>query len=114
MNDGPIDLSPLDPSRDRLRWERVIRATAARAMRPRPNLVLADLSSRARPLLAMAAALALLAWLPALLGRGSGAATGAGAAARDPALSLSTWASTGELPATDDLLATLGGEDAVR
>lgn len=113
MNDGPIDLSPLDPSRDRLRWERMIRATAARATRPRPNPVLADLSSWARPLLAMAAALALLAWLPALLGRGAGT-TAAAAAARDPALSLSTWASTGELPATADLLATLGGEDGVR
>ena len=70
MDDDRIDLSPLDPSRDQLRWERMVRAVAARgrASRSLPEAVLRDLVRLARPVLAVAAALALVAWLPSLVG----------------------------------------------
>jgi hypothetical protein len=61
--DEKIDLSPLDPSRDRVRWERMVRSVAAQAA---PHPVLLDLLRLARPALAIAAALAILAWVPAL------------------------------------------------
>ena len=31
MTDGPVDLSPLDPSSDAARWERMLASTVARA-----------------------------------------------------------------------------------
>jgi hypothetical protein len=70
MNDDRIDLSPLDPTRDELRWERMVRSVAARgrASRSLPEAVLLDLVRRARPALAAAAVLALCAWLPSLFG----------------------------------------------
>lgn len=61
-----VDLSSLDPSRDALRWERLVRGVAAKATaRRRPSLAEA-LLAWSRPALAAAALIAALAWLPAL------------------------------------------------
>lgn len=65
MDPDRIDFSSLDPSRDALRYERTVRALAAKAAARRMRLDDA-LLRWARPALAVAAVLAALAWLPAL------------------------------------------------
>jgi hypothetical protein len=114
-DDEKMDLSSLDPSRDAVRWERMIQSVANRAVAARQPAVVIDLYRYARPLLALAAAVAALTWLPALLAEKPGesarsAATSA--VASDPVASLSEWAERGEVPASADLFATLGGSDA--
>lgn len=110
MDDDRIDFSSLDPSRDALKWERLVRGVAARALAARPPTVLDGVSRWARPALAMAAGLALLAWLPALSARPSPtpARTPAG---RDAVASMADWAVRGDPTAAalfDSLEATDG------
>jgi len=107
MTDDPIDLSALDPSRDRARWEARIAAVSSRAlMRRQRRLRVGDqLVAWARPALAVAASLALAAW-------GSAWAFGGNppvpAQRTDPAIELARWASTGELPAMPQLIQLVG------
>lgn len=105
--DAPkLDLSALDPTRDALRFERMVRSVAAKAAEERARK--ADPWSLAvrfwRPALALAAGLALLAWVPSLVGSGATADQ----AATDPGTTLLSWAS-GEGPASAaDVLAAFG------
>jgi hypothetical protein len=110
MDDERIDLSPLDPSRDEKRWQRLITGIAERAVavRRRRVSVRYQLGAWARPALALAAAAAVVAVLGALLG-GATLRGGAVATAHDPALTLVEWAATGERPETAALVAVLGG-----
>ncbi len=111
MTDDPLDLSELDPSRDRARWEARIAAVTSQALtrRQRRFSVGDQLVAWARPALAVAASLAIAAW-------GSAWACGGNApvAAQrtDPALELARWASSGELPATPQLLQLVGDAHA--
>jgi hypothetical protein len=106
MDPDRIDFSALDPARDELRWERRVRTVVARAAtRPVERTALRF----ARPLLAVAAALALLAWAPSLFGTGA-----LPAQAGDAAVSLSQWAAQGEVPAGADVWTTFGGHDGAR
>ncbi len=119
MNDEPIDFSPLDPSRDAARWERMVQAVAARGQAARAQSVPLLLLKVGRPALVVAAALAILCWAPMFL-RGpvdtssstvqASVATQA-KAQKNPALQLSAWAANDELPATAELLSTLGESD---
>ena len=106
-DDDKLDLSALDPTRDALRFERMVRSLSAKAVEQRSQQ--ADPLSFAvrwwRPALALAACLALLAWVPSLWGASgsSGQAT-----TSDPSTTLLSWAS-GEGPTSAaDVLATLG------
>jgi hypothetical protein len=103
MEDERIDFSPLDPSRDRVRWERMVRSVAARGRAARRTPIL----RWARPALAAAAIAAAAAWAPLLVRGGGGGAT---VAASDPATSLADWARSGETPAPGELIGMFGGD----
>jgi hypothetical protein len=82
----PIDLSPLDPGRDPLRWAKVtdavrFRVEAALLQRQRESDPFAVLSAWGRPILA-AAAVALLVLGSAVVGLGSPGASRASEARR--------------------------------
>jgi hypothetical protein len=69
MDPERIDLSALDPSRDELRWERLVHGVTTRTKR---RLGLREgLLSVSRPALAVAAAVAALSWVPSILARGA-------------------------------------------
>ncbi|HEY3449704.1 MAG TPA: hypothetical protein VGK67_25340 [Myxococcales bacterium] len=108
-DDDRLDLSALDPTRDALRFERMARSLAAKAVEQHSPQ--ADPLSFAvrwwRPALALAASLALLAWAPSLLGA-SPSSSSSQATAADPSTTLLSWAS-GEGPSSAvDVLATFG------
>lgn len=95
MDPDKLDLTPLDPSSDGARWEALVQRTAARALAarravPAVSPLWLGLLSVGRPLLAVGALVAVLAWLPSLL-RG-GAPTPAPAPADDEAQLLYDWA----------------------
>jgi hypothetical protein len=115
MNDPRIDLSSLDPAKDPLRWERMIRSVAVRgaagASRRRPGWLAVQLAAWVRPALACAAALALVAWVPTWLGHGTRAPADP-SAGRDRAAALVDWA-VGDQPVSA-LLPALGDDDDSR
>ncbi|MCK6532496.1 MAG: hypothetical protein L6Q84_05930 [Polyangiaceae bacterium] len=111
MTDDPLDLSELDPSRDRARWEARIAAVTSQALtrRQRRFSVGDQLVAWARPALAVAASLAIAAWGSAWAFGGNAPVA---AQRTDPALELARWASSGELPATPQLLQLVGDAHA--
>jgi len=111
-----IDFSPLDPSRDRAAWERMVRAVAARgsAARRRPSPVLAQVVAWWRPTIALAAMAALLAWAPALLHAPRPAERSVSETGADPVVSTTWWALEGKAPAAAEFVPTMGAEDAPR
>jgi hypothetical protein len=104
MNDDDerIDLSALDPSRDRVRWNaRVAAVTNEFVARQRARRSIAgQLAAWARPTLALAAALCLIVWVGALRHHET---------TQDTVDVLSTWATSGELPPTSSILETFNG-----
>lgn len=121
MSEDKIDLSAIDPARDRERWEARIQQVAQRALvqRPRARRGLAptlgdQLLAWFRPALALAAVLALLVWGAALLGVGRrgerpGGRREAGARATQPAVVLARWAADDARPEPTEVLLVLGG-----
>ncbi len=108
-----IDFSPLDPSREPAHWESLVQATLAQA-RPMAAVhpLFASLASRSgRVALALAAAVALMAWLPSMLQASAEPATES-ARQSDAATQLATWASRGEVPADENIFATFGATHA--
>lgn len=63
MSDDRIDFGPLDPQRDELRYQRLVRGVLARTRRPGLLDTVTRSGGRA---LALAAGLAMLAWVPVL------------------------------------------------
>jgi hypothetical protein len=112
MDEEKIDLSELDPSRDAPRWARMVESVAARAMaarraRPSSEIFAEALVRRARPMLAFAAAAAILVWAGAWnAGRHRTSTTAASAV---PALALAQWAAEDSVPSTSNILDVLGG-----
>jgi hypothetical protein len=98
-----IDLSALDPTRDRERWNGMVASLTERAIARSlaRRSVAGQLTAWARPTLAFAAALSLLVWVGALREQTS--------AKQDAIDLLSNWASQGELPATPNILETFNG-----
>jgi hypothetical protein len=120
MNDHKLDLSPLDPAAEEVRWERLVRQVAARgaagAARRRPGWLQLQLAAWARPAMACAAAAALAAWIPAWLHRPAAVARSTAAAtglAAGPAARLAAWAA-GDEPGAAALLSALGDADDAR
>jgi hypothetical protein len=114
-DDDRVDFSVLDPMRDRERWEarvQVVTAWAiitARAVIARRRRTVGDqLVSWARPALVLAAAAALSTWMGAIASSGR---TRADTPESQRTTILATWAATGAEPATDELLAVLGGSE---
>ncbi len=110
MDEGRIDLSPLDPGRDPARLERMVQGVLARAGAPVPEPFSASLVGRGRVAFLAAAAIAALAWVPALAGRGS-SAPAADPASRDPVATVAGWARDGAIPEGTDLYRVLGDRD---
>ncbi len=59
-----IDFSALDPSRHPARWEALVQQTMARRRAAAVHPLFASLASRGQVALLLAAALAVMAWLP--------------------------------------------------
>ncbi len=116
MTEHRLDLSPLDPATDAVRWERMLRRVAIRgaegAARRRQGRLVVQLAAWMRPALALAAAAVLVAWAPTLLPREHRVPVAADGRAHDQASRLAAWAS-GDRPGTD-LLAILGDDDDSR
>jgi len=98
--DSPVDLSPLDPARDRDRWEALVARVVAHAVAHTRRLTIAgQLAAWARPVLALAAALAFFAWAGAALAPHDAATVQSGAAE-----TLTDWAVDGTTPTTTQVL----------
>jgi len=106
MDDRRIDLSSLDPGRDPERLERMVRAVLDRAAEPPAHPFASTLVARGRLAVAAAAAVAVLAWVPALV-RDRAAAP----VASDPLGTLVSWAEAGAIPDGADLYHELGVND---
>lgn len=106
MKDEPIDFSSLDPSRNVSRWEARIKFIASRAeVHQRRRLtVTGQFILWARPLLAIAASVALFGWL-GLLASGTQKVN----ASADPMAAMITWAARDEVPTTEMVIAAFGG-----
>jgi hypothetical protein len=108
MDERRIDLSSLDPARDPERFERMVRAVLDRADAPPPHPFAGALVARGRIAVLAAAALAALAWVPALTGIRAGVNEATGT---DAVATLAGWAQAGSIPEGVDLFQTLGGTD---
>lgn len=103
--DDKIDLAPLDPSRDRLRWERLIVGLAKRVTAIRRAPTIGELvSAWARPALAIAAALALVAWV----GGAVWPRTAQASEDTSATTALAEWAAADQTPGAADVLDILG------
>ncbi len=102
MDDEKVDLSPLDPARDELAWERRIASVAARglAARKRTLSVSDQLRVWQKPALAVAAALAAASWLGVIAGERFFAEPETRESAE---LTWSRWALNDEVPQTAEL-----------
>ncbi len=105
-DDERLDLGVLDPTRDEARFERLVRSTVAAAVARRRRSAELVVVRWWRPALALAASLALAAWLPVLLGAGRNEA--APAARDDSAAALLTLARSDAPPSPAEVLGVLG------
>ena len=103
--DDKIDFGVLDPARDRDRYEAMVNAVVARAQRG--ISIAAQLRAWARPVLAMAAVLALVVWI-AELWRGDSVT------AQTRATTLAEWAVNDEIPEATTILEVLGDDDVAQ
>ena len=110
MDDERIDLSLLDPSRNELRWRRTVDALVVKAIAERRKRVSIEeqLLRWARPVLAVAAGLCIVAWTASLLG-GARPAQPQTVAAEPAALAFASWAANNQVPEPSDLFAVLRG-----
>ncbi len=107
--DNRIDFSALDPSRNELRWARAVDGIVGKALAERRKRLSVEqqLLRWARPVLAVAAGLCLVAWTAGLLA--SGRSDRVSVVQRSPALTLANWAANNQIPEPSDLWGTLGG-----
>jgi hypothetical protein len=109
MEDERINFSALDPSRNELRWQRTVGMLVGQALAERRKRLSIEqqLLRWARPVLAVAAGLCLVAWTAGLLSTSS--AQRVSSVQQSPALTLANWAANNQIPEPSDLLRTLGG-----
>src|ERR1700737_1855085 len=108
MDDERIDFSALDPQRNPIRFERMVQTVVAGAQSPTPVPLVHQLARSGSAALAVAALLAVIAWLPNLIS-GTSKFTTSPMITRSEAVELvSAWAQTGNVPSDADLVQTLG------
>ena len=114
MKDDRIDLSCLDPSRDPQRWDRIVASIASRAIeaRRRRFTISFQLLAWARPVLAIAATVALGIWAGALLNSDSSETWTA--SSEDPVYKLAGWAIQDQVPPTTEILKVLGEQNGTQ
>ena len=107
--DDRIDFSALDPSRDELRWARTVDGIVGKALAERRKRLSVEqqLLRWARPVLAVAAGLSIVAWTAGFLA--SGRSDQVSSVQHPPALTLASWAANNQIPEPSDLFGTLGG-----
>ena len=107
MDDERIDFSPLDPKRDEVRWGRIVTRLAAQAAAERREHLSVEwqMARWARPVLAVAAGLCLLAWAGGWLGNGRASVDGE----TSILLTVANWAANHQVPEPSALLQTLRG-----
>jgi hypothetical protein len=115
MDDERIDFSALDPKCNPEHFERMVRAimAGARSPTPAPHPLSLQLIRWGAATVAIAAALAAVAWLPTLT-RGRYGVDAGVTAATDPVELVSAWADKGAVPSDIDLPQALGGEHVIR
>ena len=111
MDEDPIDFSALDPRRNSARFERMVQTVVVGARSPAAGLppLLFELIAWGRSAVAVAALLALAAWLPNLGRSGLSDANSPLTAGTDPVELVSSWAMTDDVPAEIDLVQAMGG-----
>lgn len=109
MHDEKIDLSALDPARNAHHWNQLVESVVTRALakRQQPLTIGYQVLSWSRPVLAIAAALALIFGVRELLPR----ERVEHARAVAPAFVLANWAANDERPDTTRILQVLGGSN---
>ena len=107
--DDRIDFSTLDPIRNELCWKRTVDGLVGKALAERRKRLSIEqqLLRWARPVLAVAAGLGIVAWTAGLLAMGRSEQLSATHHA--PALTLANWAANNQIPEPSDLFGTLGG-----
>jgi uncharacterized membrane protein YidH (DUF202 family) len=108
--DERIDFSALDPSRDELRWTRTVDGLVDKALAERRKRLSIErqLLRWARPALAVAASIGLVAWTAGLLAANrSGRVT---TAQHPAALTVANWAANNQIPQPSELWGALGGD----
>lgn len=135
---GPLDLTSLDPSRDRDRWQGMVRSVAQRAYEARrasraqraQGSPMEALLTMARPALAVAAAVTLAVWVGALTRPGGGSEKRRGESLSSPTstgrvtetstsdfsspLALAAFAVRGEYPSPSRFLQIVEGHRTLR
>jgi hypothetical protein len=107
--DDRIDFSALDPAANELRWARMVDGVVDRALAERRRRLSIEyqLLRWARPVLAVAAGLCIVAWTAGFLTGNRSAQT---VASETPAaLSVARWAANNQIPEPGDLFGTLRG-----
>ena len=107
--DDRIDFSALDPSRNELRWARTVDGIVGKALAERRKRLSVEqqLLRWARPVLAVAAGLGIVAWTASFLA--TGRSDQVSSVQQPPALTLARWAANNQIPEPSDLFGTLGG-----
>jgi hypothetical protein len=107
--DKRIDFSALDPSRNELRWARTVDDLVVKALAERCTRLSIEqqLLRWARPILAVAAGLSIVAWTAGFLA--TNRSHQVMPVQHPPALTLATWAANNQIPEPSDLFKTLGG-----
>lgn len=112
MDDERIDLSAIDPYNNCQGWDRLAESIAVRAWsaRQRRLTIGIQLLAWARPVLVIAATVALFSWAGALAAKRQN--TTEPVATEDPVVALATWADRDKLPSTATVLYLMGQDDA--
>lgn len=111
MNDDKLDLSLLDPARERARWEHRIQSIVARAVAAQRWTVAGQLQRWARPALGLAAAATLFSWAGLALSLRfiePRAETDSVSSEEAAASVLSRWVATEATPSAGSILSVLG------
>ncbi|WP_420129283.1 hypothetical protein [Longimicrobium sp.] len=116
IEDGFRDLAPLDPTRDTVRWERMVAGITAaaapelarRARLPAPGMMML-LADWVRPTLSAAAVMAAAAGAFLLTGTQSAAETGSLASEMGYSTSVVSWVDSESAPSVEEMVLDLEG-----
>ena len=112
MSDKRIDLEPLAPWPDEKGFLDVVQSVTRRAVTERNQRAsyTFQLNALVKPALALAASIAIVVWIGAFA-TGEPSSEERTVPKKDPAFELASWAMTGTVPSTSEIIQTLGGSD---